>query len=119
MSRVQIIRDEKHRPAFAVVPWKDYVGLAGEDAADIAAAEEALASPDRIPADIAKRIIAGENTLKVIRGWRGMTQQDLADKSGRAKQYISQLETGHRPLNRKVANALAPALGVDVETLIG
>lgn len=118
MGKVQIIRDAKQRPEYAVIPWKDYVEFAGKDAADIAAAEAALATPDRFPAAVVDRILDGENALKVFREWRGMTQQDLAERSHRSKQYISQLETGHRPIGRKTANALAPALKVSVEALL-
>jgi DNA-binding XRE family transcriptional regulator len=121
MAKVQIIRDAKGTPAFAVVPWKEYVRIArgdAEDLEDAAAAEAAMTDPDRYPAEVAQRMLAGENTLKVIREWRGLTQQELADKSGRVKQYISQLETGTRKIGRKTARVLAPPLRVSPEALL-
>jgi len=120
MAKVQIIRDAKGSPAFAVVPWADYRRIAksaAEDAEDIAIAEAALADPERFPWEVARRIAAGENILKVIREWRGLTQAQLAEKTGRATQYISQLETGKRSIGRKTARVLAPALGVSADLL--
>jgi DNA-binding XRE family transcriptional regulator len=113
MTKVQIIRDAKGAPAFAVVPWSDYrrmAGSAAEDAQDIAAAEAALADAERFPADVARRIAAGENVLKVIREWRGLSQDELGKRVKFAKQYISQLETGRRSIGHKTARALAPVL---------
>ena len=120
MTKVQIIRDAKGSPAYAVVPWKEYVRIAREDAVDaedIAISEAALADPERFPSDVVRRIASGENVLKVIREWRGLTQAELAKRTGRAKQYISQLETGSRSIGRKTARVLAPALNVSPDVL--
>ena len=121
MKKIQIIRDAKGSPAFAVVPWSDYRRLAGsaaEDAEDAALFERARAENDEwFPAEVANRIAHGENVLKVIREWRGLTQAQLAKKTGRATQYLSQLETGKRSIGRKIARILAPALNVSEDVL--
>ena len=49
-----------------------------------------------IPADVVNRIIDGENKIRVWREFRGMSGKELAEKTGLAPPYISQLETGSR-----------------------
>jgi DNA-binding XRE family transcriptional regulator len=120
VGKVQVIRNAKNEPAFAVVPWNDYVRLAGgepEDLALLAMAEDAR-KDDRFPAEVAKRLIHGENVLKVLREWRGMTQEELGRGAGLAKQYISQIETGRRNIGTKTAPTLARALHVRAESLL-
>ena len=120
LGNVQVIMDAKGDPAFAVVPWAAYRRLAtsaAEDAEDSATLESALADDQRFPLEVAERIASGENVLKVIREWRGLTQAELAKRTGRAKQYISQLETGNRAIGRKTARVLGPALSVSPDVL--
>jgi DNA-binding XRE family transcriptional regulator len=117
MNKIQIIRDGKNKPAFAVVPWEDYVNLADEDAVDAILAEAARGEQS-FPLDIVKRILDGESQIKVFREWRGMTQAELAKKSGLAKLYISQLETGHRKIGGQAAKKLAPALDIGLDVLM-
>jgi DNA-binding XRE family transcriptional regulator len=121
VKAVSIIHDDSGKPLFAVVPWDEFLrvaGKSGEDAEDAAIIEAALADPERFPADVANRIADGENTLKVIREWRGLSQEALGRKTRRSKAYISQLETGHRSIGRKTAHALAPALSVSPDVLM-
>ena len=121
MSKVQVIRDKKNKPAYAVVPWKDYVELVGDDVAEnaglIALAEKARGE-EGLPLAVVEGTLKGENMLKLIREWRGLTQKGLAEKAGVAKLYVSQLETGHRRMGAMAAKKLAPALGVSVDTLL-
>jgi DNA-binding XRE family transcriptional regulator len=121
MSKIQVIRDEKNKPVSAIVPWNDYVELAGEDEAlDALMIDkiEAARQEQRFPLDIVKRILDGESQIKVFREWRGMTQAELAKKSGLAKLYISQLETGHRKIGGQAAKKLAPALDIGIDVLL-
>ncbi len=61
--------------------------------------------------------------LSVYRVWAGMSQQDLADASGVARNTISRLEKGHQPPRPSTVRKLADALGttprdlMDFETL--
>lgn len=121
MSKVQIIHDDKGKAAFAIVPWREYERLrAGldEDARLIA-----LAAPhrgeERFPAEVAKRLIAGEPALKVLREWRGLSQAQLGAKAKVPAQYISQIERAARNLGKATARKLAPVLKVSVEILLG
>jgi DNA-binding XRE family transcriptional regulator len=119
-ENVQVIRNSKGEAEFAVVPWREYERLkAGgdEDARLIA-----LASPHRgeeaFPAEVAKRLIAGEVPLKVIREWRGLSQVELGKKASVAAQYISQIERGVRDIGMVTARRIAPALGVSFDALM-
>jgi mRNA interferase RelE/StbE len=71
-----------------------------------------------VPWDVAKRIVAGENAVRVYREWRGLTQEALARKVHSAKAFISQIETGAKPGGRAVLGRIAGALGVPVAVLM-
>ena len=121
MSKIAIIRDSKNKPAYAVVPWKDYIALAGQDAEDAYLLEmaDAARGDERFPAEVVERLIVnGENQIKVFREWRNLTQAELAKKSGLANHYISQLETGHRKIGGQAAKKLAPALDIGLDVLM-
>lgn len=121
INAVDIVRDDHGRPLYALVRYAEFLQLAGdvdEDAEDIAAAEAALADPNRVPAEVVNRIANGENTLKVIREWRGLTQDALGRATRTTKAHISQLETGRRSIGRKTAYAFAPALKVSPDVLM-
>lgn len=87
-------------------------------------AEEIAARIDRgeerlYPLELAKRVfVDGEPPLKVFREWRGLTQEELAEKAGTTKGYISQIETRHRQPGRKLLYRLAEALDVSPELLL-
>lgn len=121
MSKVQIIRDERNEPAFAVLPWAEYETLRegrGEDAALVGRANAARGD-DTFPAAIARRLVTGEVPLKVIREWRGLAQNQLGELAEVAPQYISQIERGARNMGSETARKLAPLLGVSATVLLG
>jgi transcriptional regulator with XRE-family HTH domain len=58
--------------------------------------------------------------IKKRRQALGMSQQDLADLIRVSRQTIAQLESGVRPtMNTDTAKALARALGVSIDYLVG
>jgi DNA-binding XRE family transcriptional regulator len=120
MDKVQIIRNAKGEAAYAVVPWDEYERLrdAGEEDAQLIRLGNAARHDETFPAEVAKRLVAGEPALKVIREWRGMTQNAVSRKSGVATQYISQIERGARNMGKKVAAKLAKALSVSPDVLL-
>lgn len=118
---VQVVKDKKGRPAFVVVPyarWQALTSGASEDAF-LAKRYRAVRGRDdtEIPWDVAKRIVAGENAVKVYREWRGLTQAALARKVDSATAYISQIETGAKPGGRAILRKIAEALGVPASVL--
>ena len=87
-------------------------------------AEEVAARVDRgeeqlVPLEVLERVLNDDVTpLKAIREWRGITQEELAEKAGTTKAYISQIETRHRRPGRKLLFRLAEALDVAPELLL-
>lgn len=120
MDKIQIIRNAKGEATFAVVPWDEYERLrdAAEEDAQLIKLGSAARGDEAFPSDVAKRLVAGEPVLKVIREWRGMTQSAVSRKSGVATQYISQIERGARNMGKKVAAKLAKALSVSPAVLL-
>jgi transcriptional regulator with XRE-family HTH domain len=58
--------------------------------------------------------------LRIVRRWRGMTQVELAGLAGLSPSFISMVETGQRPLDRRShIAAVASALHVSETDLVG
>jgi DNA-binding XRE family transcriptional regulator len=118
MSR-KIIEERGKR--FVLVPEKTYDRMLEDlgDLEDIRAYDRAKAKPQEfVPAEIVNRLIAGENPVRVWREYRKLTQQQLADKAGISKPYLSQLECSAREASVSVIKRLAAALEVDVDDLV-
>jgi DNA-binding XRE family transcriptional regulator len=105
-----------------LIPFEEYERLveAAEDAADARVASEikrriATGEEELIPAEMVDRMIDGENKLRVWREHRGMSAKDLAEATGLAAPYISQLETGKREGTIETFKKLAAALRVDID----
>jgi len=56
--------------------------------------------------------------LKTLRERRGMTQEQLAEKSGVSRTYLARLETGRQDPTLSTLEKLATALKVDVAKLL-
>jgi DNA-binding XRE family transcriptional regulator len=106
---------------YALVPTATLERLIGaaDDLADIQAYDRAKAKPTEfVPIEIADRVLAGENEIKIWREYRGLTQAALAKSCRISKPYLSQLEAGKRAPSVEVLKKLAVALRVDVDDLI-
>jgi transcriptional regulator with XRE-family HTH domain len=58
--------------------------------------------------------------LRTLRRWRGMTQVEVADLAGLSPSFVSMVENGQRPLDRRShVSALAGALRVSETDLVG
>jgi len=88
--------------------------MTDEELYDIAKAE----AGEYFPADVTKRLVAGDSPIKVYREYRALTQAALAEQSGISTMYLSQIETGNRGGSTKVISAIAKALSVDIDDLI-
>ncbi len=112
---------ERQGKRFVLIPERTY-GRMIEDLDnldDIRAYDRAVATPQElVPADVADRLIARENPLRVWRRYRGLTQQQLARKARISKPYLSQLESGAREASLSVLKRLAAALKLDADDLI-
>jgi DNA-binding XRE family transcriptional regulator len=109
----------------AMLPLSDYerlVALAA-DPVDLLLYDKAKRSRDArgeeaVPAAFAKRLIRGENALKVWREYRGMSQKDLATVAGLSGAFLSQIENGARRGRIGAIVKIANALGVTVDDLV-
>ena len=122
MTEPQIIHDNKDNPLFAVIPWQEYqhlkMGNSAPMLADEALYSEAKSSDDEIlPIEIADRLLAGDNPVKIYRKLRGMTQRQLATAVNINSVYLSQIETGKRSGSAKTLTAISRVLNVFVEDL--
>lgn len=128
MSRVQIILTPGGE-RLAIMPADEYEALVrraaapDEDAADLARIDELLAANERgesrsLSLEGTKRILAGENPVRVWREERGLTQKELADKAGVSGNHISMIELGQRTGKPATLKRLARALGADLDDLV-
>ncbi len=72
---------------------------------------------ERFPADVARRLVAGEHPIKIFREHRALTQKELADAANTSTAYISQIESRHRQASRDMVRRIAEALNVDTDDL--
>lgn len=73
------------------------------------------------PLSVVDRLANGENAIRVMREFRGMTQAELATSEGVqiTQNYLSDLETGKRKGPLELHRKLAKALGVPLDVLAG
>ena len=65
-----------------------------------------------LPADFADRIHSGENPVRVVREYRGMSLEALAKAAGLSADFLEKVETGRRGLTDERQRKVAEALGV-------
>ena len=121
---VQIIK-QGDQPEWAVVPYETYLQLVEkaemlEDTQDYDSTKAALerGEDELIPGEIIDAILDGENTIKVWREFRGLSQQELAEQAGISVPYLSQLETNKRKGSLDVLSAIAKTLKVSLDLIV-
>lgn len=124
MNQVQVI-EKDGLPEYAVVPIDLYYRLLelAEDAEDIRAADRALrglavGEDELVPAEVAHRLLQDEQqALRIWREYRGLSQVELAARSGVQRGYIAQIEIGKRIGGIGTLNKLATALDISIDDL--
>ena len=118
------ILEKNGKPEFAVISYADYKHFLElledeSDARAVAEFHEAYTAGKEflVPDEIMRRELAGESPVKAWREHRGLTQQELADRAGISKPYLSQIETGKRQGTVETLSALARALDVPLDAL--
>ena len=96
---------------------------AEEDAADLALydarkAELAVDANSHLPSDVSAMLLKGDRLIKALRKWKGMTQMDLAHRTGLAQGYLSDLESGRRAGSAETLRLIAEKLGIDPSWLV-
>ena len=90
-----------------------------QDVRDYDLAKDALTSGEElIPSEVMYAILDGENPIRVWREHRGFSQQQLAEKAGISKPYLSQIETGKRTGTTDVLSSIADALKLGLDDIV-
>ena len=103
---VQIIR-QGDRPVFAVVPYDKWLELIGGD-------DEQVYIPHEV---VGLQLKQG---LSLNAAWRkhlGVTQQELANKTGMSQSAMAQIEKSGANPQEKTLKKIAKALGVSIEQI--
>ncbi len=121
---VQVIeRDGK--PEWAVIPYEEYERLVDEaemlqDVRAYDEAKEAIATGEElVPGRVTYAVLDGGNPVRVWREHRGLTQQQLAEAAGISVPYLSQIESGKRRGSAAVLAAIAKALELLLDDIVG
>lgn len=128
MGDPQFIRTEAGEE-LVVLSRSDYDALlealaeAEEEIADLAvydARKAALADEvDAVlPPPVGDALLRGRRLLEALRDWRGMTQTKLAETTGLAQGYLSDLERGRRKGTPETLTRIAAALDVPAKWLV-
>ena len=118
-DEVQFIKERGARK-FAVLPIEVYETLLEEldMLADVRAYDEAKARKEEIvPFELSKRLIAGENPIRVWREHRGLSVADLAKEAGLSASHLSRLEGEIGRGGAKALRSLAVALDIDLDDI--
>jgi DNA-binding XRE family transcriptional regulator len=103
------------------IPRAEYERLveAAETLADVAAFDRAMAAGgEGMPGDVLKRMLAGENPVRVTREWRGITGAELARRAGMHRVQVHEIETGAKTGSVQSLKRIAEALGVPLDDLV-
>lgn len=93
---------------YVLVPLHDYREMSGG------------ANDNNLPDDVLNELAARQDhPIKVIRKYREMTQNDLAEASGISRPYLTEIETGKKDGSIRAMKAIAEALEVSVGDLTG
>lgn len=104
-----------------VLTLADYERLI--DKADIAKADKIMADiaagrEEVVPAEIVRRLIAGENKIKVWRTHRDLSGRELAAAAGVSASFLSQMESGKKEGSVSVMKKIAAVLRVDLDDIV-
>ena len=90
-----------------LVPLHDFTALknAGKDSI----------LPDEIMQELS---LEQSNPIKIIRKYRGMTQDDLAQVAGLSRPYLTEIETGRKDGSIRSLKSIAKSLNVSLELLV-
>jgi DNA-binding XRE family transcriptional regulator len=66
----------------------------------------------------ARRLLEGENPVRIWREKRGLTQRALAARAEVAPSYLTEIEKGRKPGSTRTLSRLARALQVTMEDLM-
>lgn len=115
---LQFIRHPESKERLVVIPETQFRIL--ERAANIGFAAESFGRLDAsapLPQPVLDRIADGENAVRAVREWRGLTGRDLAHLVGISPSMLSQIERTGKTGSTKTFKALAEALAVPLDMI--
>jgi DNA-binding XRE family transcriptional regulator len=111
----------------AIVPRAEYerlIALAAEAEEDAGTArlvargqKEVEDGAPLLPLDVVDALANGENPIRILRQFRGLSQVELAVMIGITQGYLSDLENGKRKGTLELHQRTARALGVPIDLL--
>ena len=105
LTDVQIIKKDG-KPAFAVIPYEEYLSLLPKD------------KDATVPHEVVGLIIKkGMNLEKAWRTHLGLTQREVAKRAGMSQAALSQMEKSTNEFRTKTLEKLARAMKLSVEQL--
>lgn len=114
---VTLSRIDFERLVAAAEDAMDRAALHQQEAREAAKGREA-ARADYLPADLVKRLLAGESPVRIWREHRGMSGRALATAAGVNAVYLSEIERGRKPGSAAAIIAIARVLGVEPAELV-
>ena len=105
LTDVQIINKDG-KPAFAVIPYEEYMRLLPQD--------EEVTVPHEVVGLVVKK------GMNLVRAWRthlGLTQSEVAKRAGISQAALSQMEKSTNGLRTTTLEKLAHAMGLTTEQL--
>jgi len=99
------------RPAFAVIPWDEYQDLVSHYVPD----ESDVWFPQEV---VEANAVRGESLIKAWREHLGLTQAELAEKSGLAQSAVARAERPDTKPRIATIKKLAEAMNLSVAQLV-
>lgn len=95
---------------YVLIPLHEYRVMTGGDSA----IEDGV-----LPDDILDTLSAGqEHPIRILRKYRDMTQQELADAAGLSRPYLTEIERGNKDGSVRALRTIADALQIDPRFLM-
>lgn len=109
------------KPAFVVVPFDEYQELVKLKKYNLTDEQLYLEGVSKIEeyfsGELVVKVLNGENPIKTYREYRNFSQDQLAKKIGKTKQYISSLEKNERKGTISTLKKIALELNIDLDML--
>ena len=113
----QFIEQDGER-RFAVLPIAEYEALLERlDEAEAVRDYDAARGQETFPEDVAARLVAGDNPVRVFREARGLSLRALAERAAISPAHLSDIETGGRRGSVDVLKRIAAALALDLDDI--
>ncbi len=122
---INIEHIQRNGKNFVLIPEDDFDSMMDHltMSEDIAAFDIALESNEEaFPIELGEKLTEathqGNSLLPIWREYRGMSQTELAQKSGIVQSYISAIEAGKKRGSIDAMKALANALNITIDDLV-